>query len=178
MERKGTIHLVRLGAVETEIIKELTVSLQKRLGFCCASGRSIEDLEFAYDSSRGQYCSTAILRKLSENRPADAIRVLGVAGVDLFVPKLNFVLGEAIIGGETAVISLYRLDPLRYGWPAAGALFRERALKEALHELGHTFGLAHCRNPSCVMFFSNSLSDTDRKGSQFCPSCETLLPGR
>jgi archaemetzincin len=173
----GTIYLVRLGAVETGIVESLPASLQKRFGLPCALGRSIRDIGFAYNSQRGQYLSPAILRKVSENMPADGIRVLGVTGVDLFVPQLNFVFGEAVMGGEAAVISLHRLDPLRYGKPADDALFRERALKEAIHELGHTFGLAHCRNPSCVMFFSNSLLETDRKGSRFCPSCESLLPG-
>jgi archaemetzincin len=108
--------------------------------------------------------------------PADGMRVLGIAGVDLFVPKLNFVFGEAFMGGGAAIISLYRLDPMRFGQAANADLFRARAIKEALHELGHTFGLAHCRSPSCVMFFFKSLQDTDRKGSQFCPFCNSLLP--
>jgi archaemetzincin len=159
-------------------VEDLLASLQKRLGFPCARGKPIGDIEFAYDSRRGQYLSSALLQRISENIPADAIRALGVAGVDLFVPQLNFVFGEAVMGGEVAVISLYRLDPLRYGQPADGALFRERALKEAMHELGHTFGFEHCRKQHCVMSFSNSLQDTDRKGSQFCPSCELLLPGK
>jgi archaemetzincin len=176
--RKGPIYLIRLGAVDIGIVEGLQPRLQTRFGLSCVPGKPIENIDFAYSSQRRQYLSTAILRNLSESRPADAIRVLGVAGVDLFVPRLNFVFGEAVVGGNVAVISLYRLDPLRYGEPANRALFRERALKEAIHELGHTFGLAHCGKPSCVMSFSNSLQDTDRKRSRFCPSCQSLLPGR
>ena len=35
-------------------------------------------------------------------------------------------------------------------------------------EMGHTFGLAHCDDPNCVMWFSNNLAETDRKGTRFC----------
>jgi len=88
---------------------------------------------------------------------------------------MNFVFGEAIINGKVAVISLYRLDTRRYGNQGGAARYLERALKEAVHELGHTFGLEHCGDPRCVMFFSNSLLDTDRKGSVFCPACNTVI---
>jgi archaemetzincin len=53
--------------------------------------------------------------------------------------------------------------------------FRGRALKEAMHELGHTFGLGHCADPGCVMWFSNTLAETDRKGAAYCARCEETL---
>jgi archaemetzincin len=175
---KGAIYLIPLGAVETDMIAELAAALERRLGFPFALGQSIGDLGFAYDRGRGQYLASDILLRVKQNAPADAIRALGVAGVDLFAPRLNFVFGQALKGGEAAIISVHRLDPLHYGRPADGALFRERVLKESIHELGHTFGLEHCRNPDCVMFFSNSLQDTDCKGSQFCTCCNSLLTGK
>jgi len=78
-----------------------------------------------------------------------------VVNVDLFVPSLNFVFGLA--AGNTAVISLARLRPEYYGEKKNEYLLRERALKESIHELGHTFGLPHCFNIRCIMHFQTAL---------------------
>nr|WP_243666411.1 matrixin family metalloprotease [Vulcanisaeta sp. JCM 16159] len=48
-------------------------------------------------------------------------------------------------------------------------------LKEVLHELGHSFGLDHCADPRCVMYFSNTIEDTDRKGPGYCQRCMARL---
>jgi len=129
----------------------------------------------AYNAARGQYLSTAFLDALRRKHPGDASKALAVAEVDLYVPRLNFIFGEAEKPGRVAVISLTRLRPEYYGEPADKQLFGERMVKEAIHELGHTFGLWHCLNPVCVMFFSNSLPDTDRKSSEFCARCARKL---
>jgi len=129
-----------------------------------------------YNSSRRQYHSTPILRKISNyvtTRKAEY--VLGVTEADLYVPNYNFVFGEAACPGAVALISLFRLKPEVHGQPPNKQLFHERALKEAVHEIGHMLGLEHCRNPSCVMFFSNSIEDTDRKGTRFCDDCHLLV---
>jgi archaemetzincin len=95
---------------------------------------------------------------------------LGVTDVDLYCEGLNFVFGIAESPGRAAVISTARLRAA-----ANEALFRERVLKEAMHELGHTLGLGHCDDARCVMYFSNTLADTDRKGSRFCRNCRARL---
>ncbi|MFQ6038426.1 MAG: hypothetical protein ACE5LV_07400 [Candidatus Aminicenantales bacterium] len=96
----------------------------------------------------------------------------------MYVPQLNFVFGEAELEGHFDVISLIRLRQSFYGLPENRGLFLERAVKEAVHELGHTFGLRHCPDPRCVMHFSNSLLDTDRKEASFCTRCRKLLKER
>lgn len=117
-------------------------------------------------------------------RPADSSRdespvidtkVLGVADVDLFAGGLNFVFGQAELPGSAAIISLCRLRPEFYGEPPNEALKRRRLLIEAVHELGHTFGLDHCDSNKCVMRFSNALADTDAKGYDFCFECLAAL---
>jgi len=98
---------------------------------------------------------------------------LGIVNHDLYVPELNFVFGEA--SWKAAAISLTRLRQEFYHLPENRSLFHQRILTEAVHELGHTYGLGHCENPRCVMFFSNSLMDTDRKGPAFCARCKSKL---
>ena len=98
-------------------------------------------------------------------------RVLGVTGCDLFVPVLTFVFGEAQLDGTCAVVSTARLTEEFYGLPSRADLLRERLVKEAAHELGHTFGLRHCADWRCVMSSSHGVERLDVKGAQFCGSC-------
>lgn len=129
--------------------------------------------EEAFDEKRRQYQSHAILNEVQSyvTRKKSLNRILGVVDADIFVPRLNFVFGEAVCPGKAALISLWRLKPEFYGDIPNGMLFFERTLKESVHELGHTLGLYHCPRSSCVMHFSNSISDTDAKKSLFCEKC-------
>jgi len=169
------IYLLPLGGVSTKILWEISSWLERQFGLPCKIAEGIRLPDGVYSPIRSQYCSSLILQKLREMKPQDALRVLAVANVDLYVPQLNFVFGEADLTSGVAVISLCRLRQEFYGLEPDEALFTDRARKEAVHELGHTFGLTHCHNPNCVMHFSNSLSDTDRKGRRFCTMCEEQL---
>ena len=129
---------------------------------------------YAYHKRRQQYLSDAILNRLRQVAlPAE--RLLGLVDLDLYTPGLNFVFGQASMGGREALIALPRLRQTFYGLPDDKALFHERAIKEAVHELGHTYGLGHCPDATCVMHFSNSLPDTDFKEKEFCGVCKTSL---
>jgi archaemetzincin len=127
----------------------------------------------AFDKKRRQYRSSAILNEIQAYavKKRSLNRVLGVVDADIFVPELNFVFGEAAFPGKAALISLWRLKPEFYAEAPNSELFSARALKEAVHEVGHTLGLRHCPRSSCVMFFSNSIFDTDKKQSLFCDEC-------
>ena len=133
------------------------------------------DPELAFDSSRGQYNSTELLAQLLEETAGSEAGVLGIAGVDLFIPILTYVFGEAQLAGRAAVVSTYRLDNARYGLPANDRILLDRLDKESIHELGHTRGLVHCNQAVCVMRSSTYVEDIDLKSAQFCLACRARL---
>jgi len=130
--------------------------------------------EYAYDPKREQYDSRSILRHLSRSG-RDSLKIMGVTEVDLFVPVLKYVFGLAQVADRCTVISIHRLRNQFYEAPPDDVLLLERTLKTALHELGHSFGLTHCRVKRCVMFSSTRITDTDAKSDAFCPTCGDLF---
>ncbi|MDZ4164430.1 MAG: archaemetzincin family Zn-dependent metalloprotease [Smithellaceae bacterium] len=129
-------------------------------------------LEDAFDPRRAQHNSSLILRQLIAKPPTDAEKILGVLDVDLFIPILTFVFGEAQLQGIGAAVSRHRLHNRFYGLPESREVTTERLLKEAVHELGHTFGLIHCTPPGCVMNSSTYVENIDQKPAEFCSSCQ------
>ena len=124
----------------------------------------------AFDPRRGQHSSTQILKWLVGRSPGSS-RMLAVTDVDLFIPVLTFVFGEAQLGGDAAVVSTARLATGLDGAPSR-ALFDSRVVKECVHELGHTYGLIHCDSGVCVMSRSVNLIDVDAKHPALCADCE------
>lgn len=122
---------------------------------------------------RDQLEGAAVLRSLPAPDPGAGDALLGVIDEDLFVADLNFIFGLAY--GNRAIISLARLRQEFYALSSDSDLFRERVLKEGVHELGHIFGLPHCTDRSCVMHFSNSIADTDFKRWRYCERCRGML---
>jgi len=169
------INLVPCGMVPPALLGYLEDGLKREFAAEVTQVEKVPVPSGAYDSKRRQYRAEAFLPLLMSSKPGHEGLVLGVTGVDLFVPELNFVFGLADSLHKWAIISTARLQPEFYGLPSNPQLVRERALKEAIHELGHLLGLGHCPNPACIMFFSNSLADTDRKGPGFCPECRRLF---
>jgi archaemetzincin len=127
------------------------------------------------DPVRNQYNSTWILSQILTLVPQEDCKILGVTSLDLYVPVLTFVFGEAQLDGRAALVSSFRLRDELYGLPKNPEKLKERLIKEAIHELGHTFGLIHCREPNCVMFTSTYAEEIDFKSKDFCSACSALL---
>lgn len=132
----------------------------------------------AYDAKRRQYQSVEFMKMLAQHAPQDAERILGLTDVDLSIPMLSFLFGQAQLDGPVAVVSLFRLHQEFYGLPADDNLLRERTVKEMLHELGHTFGLTHCSDSKCAMSLATHVELVDSKSEEFCSRCGLHLVHR
>ena len=169
------LEVLHVGSVSVEITKRIQQIML--LSFpnttCSIADAALPLPERAFDKKRGQYNSKIILGKV--RRHASKLQnvdcVLGIVDTDIFVSGLNFVFGEATCPGKAALISLWRLRPEFYHASSNIEVFLERAAKEAVHEVGHTMGLEHCPRLLCVMHFSNSIFDADRKLNTFCDRC-------
>ena len=171
------ITLVPVGELDPTILKALSIRLETVFGQPLQITACIGLPEGAWDPQRQQYLSARILARLPKSVGKD--RVLGMADVDLYAEDYDYVFGEAeVSGGRRAIISVQRLWEQYYGRRRNKKLFEERMVKEAVHELGHTWGLGHCDNLRCVMRFSISVEETDLKLVEFCAKCWKRLESK
>ena len=169
--RLRSVALVPVGTVDEQALKALEKGLPGKFeGISCRLMEASINVEEFVKAGSNQYHSTRILHALKEYQGTmKASTVLGVTDLDLYIPSMNFVFGEAQLPGKAAIVSTHRLKAdIGYG---GEDLYLGRVMKKAVHELGHTLGLTHCQSPICVMFFSNGLKDTDRKSEDYCRSC-------
>lgn len=170
------IYILPIAVSTTGVVEKIRTELETTFQIPTAILPSVPQIPaLSYNIQRKQYHSTRLLADIRKQALPDSVRILGIVNVDLFVPELNFVFGEADVSGRAAIISLSRLHPEFYRMPPNEQLFERRAVKEAVHELGHTFGLGHCSDPRCVMFFSNHIGDTDKKSRDFCVKCKLKI---
>ncbi|HXV75243.1 MAG TPA: archaemetzincin family Zn-dependent metalloprotease [Candidatus Polarisedimenticolaceae bacterium] len=151
------------------------VALRERLGLRVRLRKPWFDPEAAYDLARGQYSSRVLLELLLDDPDPGSARIVAITTIDLFAPVLTYVFGEAQLDGRAAVVSLHRLRPEAYGLACDERLVRARLVTETVHELGHTFGLLHCNESSCVMHPSTYAEEIDQKTDRFCDLCSSLL---
>jgi archaemetzincin len=172
------ISLVPVGRVDRALLEPLAEGLTERLPVACSIQPEALEAGFAFNPLRRQYHSTEILKKLLQKPSGEIWKVLGVTELDLYIPILTFVFGEAQVSDGGAVVSVHRLRQEFYGLPGDLSLLHDRLLKEALHELGHTYGLRHCSDYLCVMSASYGVERIDLKRAEFCPACAEALPTR
>jgi archaemetzincin len=116
-----------------------------------------------------------ILKAIKERAPEGFSRIVGLLRVDLFIPILTYIFGQAYLEGNIAIASLYRLRNELYGLKADNDLLLERFSKVVIHELGHSYGLIHCLDPVCIMRSSTYVEDIDQKENRLCKHCRQVL---
>jgi len=166
-----------VGPAPSEVLSALEAALDGAFALPVRRVGAIDEPAPAFSPQRGQWSSAVFLEALLARLPPAAARLLGVTERDLFVPVLSFVYGQAQLGGRVAVVSLARLRPEFHGLPGSPAVLARRAAAEAVHEVGHTFGLVHCPDRRCPMSLSIDLPDLDGKTATPCPACRVMLEG-
>ena len=163
-----------IGEIESTLCDSISREVENFFGLPTRIVTLLNNVEFAFDPGRSQYYSTRILEKLADDAPKWAVKLIGITKVDLFIPILTYVYGEAQLGGRASIISTCRLNERPYASRRQLSL-QERIIKEALHELGHTFKLRHCPDHRCTMHYCRSVQDVDRKTKGLCRHCTVML---
>jgi len=133
------------------------------------------DLGNFYSPGRRQYDANSIIKEVSNKILPDSFKKIGLFRVDLFIPILTYIFGQAILNGNTGIVSIYRLRNELYGLKKSKTVESERLKKVVIHEIGHMFGLIHCSNPICVMRSSTYVEDIDQKSENLCPKCKAEI---
>ena len=167
-----TLELLPIGRIDERLLLDVGPALADIFRVPCRVLSQRMDPKFAFHPERQQHHSSEILHAMQEHARNGALRILGVTGVDLYIPILTFVFGEAQMGGPCAVVSLHRLTQEFYGLPHDPELLRWRLIKEAVHEVGHTLDLTHCDDYSCAMAPSHAVEWIDLKAAALCPDCQ------
>jgi archaemetzincin len=170
------IRVVPLGSGLEPATREACQALRFCYQLSCDILASEPEPGFALIRPRDQYDALIILDWLEERFPRPEDWILAVTGVDLTIPVLTFVFGQARLKGRSGVISTSRLHEEFYARPKNDEVVLSRVSKEAAHEVGHMLGLTHCADRNCVMHASTSLADTDIKSARLCARCDSALP--
>ena len=174
MERQRII-LVSCGLFEKKLTGRVAEDVSRELHYPVELKDCSLDISNFYNPERRQYDAIKLLNMITLQAPTDAVKVIGMVRVDLYIPILTYIFGQAALNGYTGVASLYRLRNEHYGLEPDYGLLIERFSKVIIHELGHTFGLIHCSNPVCVMRSSTYVEDLDQKEKRFCHRCRAEL---
>ncbi len=167
------IRLLPLGSIPQQVLSDLATGISAGYHLPCELLAAEPNPAFAYNVTRQQYSSTEILAAVARRSTPNDGRLLAVTPVDLYIPILTFVFGEAQLHGNAAVVSYHRLRQEFYGLPTDERILSERLLKESIHELGHTLTLPHCDDYECVMAPSHAVEWIDLKTHRFCTTCST-----
>jgi len=171
LNESQNITLISFGYFEKDFLEKIAGAVRQEFLYSVNIKEGRIDLSEFYDPGRRQYDGVKLLKTVDLMVPSESIKVLGLFNVDLFIPILTYIFGQAYLRGRTGIVSTYRLKNELYGMKQNEELLHERFKKVCIHELGHAFGLIHCHTPACVMKSSTYVEDIDQKNHNLCITC-------
>jgi len=169
------INLISFGYFEKGLLDKVVSDVEQEFMLPVRTKEGHLDLSLFFDPSRRQYDGFRLLKEVDSGFAIDTDKTLGLFNVDLYIPILTYIFGQAYLNGRAGIASIYRLRNERYGIFKDEKVLVKRFRKEVIHELGHTFGLIHCYDPDCVMRSSTYVEDIDQKGHRLCNKCKAQL---
>jgi len=173
--RRQNITLISFGYFERDFLNRIVEGVEDEFQLPVKIKEGRIDLSDYYDTTRRQYNGNKLLMDVDRIYSFDSLKTIGLFNVDLFIPILTYIFGQAYLNGRTGIVSLSRLNNERYGMISDNELLLDRTIKEVIHELGHTFGLIHCHTSTCAMRSSTYVEDLDQKTSNLCVKCKNEL---
>jgi archaemetzincin len=168
----GQISIVPVNTLDAQFAERLALCLEERFLLSSIVERTLRVPRTALNSVRKQMFFNTLQSRVALAPVAENAIRLAITDFDLYKTSHQFVFGDASEEHRIAIVSTHRLRSDFYGERFDPNILFQRTLKEAVHDLGHAFGLKHCFNARCAMYFSNSIYDTDNKLSHYCESCE------
>ncbi|PKP34754.1 MAG: hypothetical protein CVU00_05545 [Bacteroidetes bacterium HGW-Bacteroidetes-17] len=172
---KHNIILIAHGQFESGFLSEIAEEVALEYNCSVAVQESQLDLMNFYEPTRRQYDGYKLLKEIDGMNIAGYTKKIGLFRVDLFIPILTYIFGQAFFKGNSGIASLYRLKNEQYGMKPDQDLLFHRFRKVIIHEIGHTFGLIHCHVPNCVMRSSTYVEDIDQKRHHLCCNCRSII---
>ncbi len=172
---KQSILLISHGHFEKDFLEKIAADVEREYFHPVCIEESHVDISKFYDPMRRQYDGNKLLIEIDSMSSSEIVKKVGLFRVDLFIPILTYIFGQAAFKGNTGIASLYRLRNEQYGMKKDETLLLNRFTKVVIHELGHTFGLIHCHNPVCVMRSSTYVEDIDQKSQHLCIKCRNKI---
>jgi archaemetzincin len=172
---KQNILVISYGHFERNTLEIIGENITSEFRFPVKFKEDHSDLTEFYNPTRRQYDGNKLIKLLDSMSEPDSLKTIGLFRVDLFIPILTYIFGQAVFKGKTGIVSIYRLKNEQYGLKKDDNLLLDRFTKVVNHELGHTFGLAHCYVPNCVMRSSTYIEDIDQKNPALCNKCRVEL---
>ena len=169
------ITLISFGYFEKELLEMIVQDVSNEYQLPVQTGEGHLDLSEFYNSARRQYDGFRLLKEIETRYASDSTKTLALFDIDLYIPILTFIFGQAYLNGRSGIASIYRLRNERYGLKRDDKALVERFKKEVIHELGHAFGLIHCHDSACVMRSSTYVEDIDQKDKHLCHKCRINL---
>jgi archaemetzincin len=167
--------LVSHGRFEKDFLERLANDVRLVFGKPVLVEQFHHDIASHFEPARKQYNANRLLQIVHAEYATEGIKTMGLFRVDLFIPILTYIFGQAQYKGNAGIASVFRLRNEQYGMKGNDQLLYERFRKVVIHELGHTFGLIHCHVPICVMRPGTYVEDIDQKKQLFCNKCKDEL---